>query len=103
MSLIFVTAMNLMENRGSIGSPKRTNDYLDLKAVLENTDLEFFFTLSRDMITTESLLKEYGLFDYLLWSTEDNGEKFITNGNYPHKGRRIHMFVLKGKGKPYAA
>ena len=81
----------------AFGAPP-VNEFQMLKSLLEKSDDEVVFIITTnqqdwfDIIMTQYDLKKYITFKQ---------KNYITNPNYLSSGRRLKLFILKGKGKHY--
>lgn len=93
-----IHSMGMLERRnmGTLGTkPRIINDFKRLKFLLEHTNHIFTVILIPDQHATKALYEKYGIMDYVIHKTE----RPLTNHNYPDKGRRLELFILKGKGE----
>lgn len=75
--------------------PYISNDFVDFKTLLETTQDYFVFILTTEQFSLwKEMEKKYGYAEYLHFMQSG----WSVNENYPYKGARLKLFVLKGKG-----
>ena len=84
---------------GKPGGPTvKINTWLAVRKVLENTGDHILW-----VVTTEQLpgfldmVKKYNLDKYIVVGHRDIMNSGTTNRNYPDRGRRLKVFIMKGK------
>lgn len=92
---VYSDGMYERRNISVLGNPPVfKNDYEDIKYLLENTDHIFIFIITVFQNKRMRLYKEYGFEEFEIFKTPQP----ITNYNYPSDGRKLNIFILKGKG-----